>query len=234
MDQITARPRCDDSSASIKSIETSYYRARYYDPAAGRFLNGDPIGFNGDFNFYRYAGNSSTNLVDPLGLQSGATYKIEYDNMKNNPWPMTPNLVPRHLSDCTKKILQPYFPGLNLDGVGLLPRLPGFTKFAPIDVGAITWDNTISYQAGFLSGSAGGLAALGHEITHVQQQSGGLASFLGSYLGDYLKNLLSTGDPAAAYENIRAEKDANQMETRILGDLLRKYGMNDPCKAICQ
>jgi RHS repeat-associated protein len=211
-----------------------FSRARYYDPSTGRFLSEDPIGFNGGFNFYQYVGNSSTNLVDQLGLQSGTTYKLEYDNMKNNPWPATPFLEPRHLSDCAKKILQPYFPGLNLDGVGLMPRLPGFTKFAPIDVAAITWDGTISYQPGFFSGSAGGLAALGHELTHVQQQSSGLGSFLGGYVGDYLKNLLTTGDPAAAYEKTRAEKEANQMETKILGDLLRKFGLNDPCKDFCK
>src|SRR5579884_4247744 len=211
-----------------------FSRARYYDPSTGRFLSEDPIGCNGGFNFYRYVGNSSTNLVDQLGLQSGTTQKLEYDNMKNNPWPMTPFLEPRHLSDCAKKILQPYFPGLNLDGVGLMPRLPGFTKFAPIDVGAITWDGTISYQPGFFSGSAGGLAGLGHELTHVQQQSGGLGSFLGGYVGDYLKNLLTTGDPAGAYEKIRAEKEANQMETKILGDLLKKFGLNDPCKDFCK
>jgi len=216
--------------------ETSlyFYRARFYDPVSGRFLSEDPVGFNGGFNFYRYVGNSAVSLVDQLGLQSGTTYKLEYDNLKNNPWPMTPNLVPRHLSDCAKNTLQPYFPGLNLDGVGLLPRLPGFTNFAPIDVGAITWDGTISYQPGFFSGSAGGLAALGHELTHVQQQSGGLGAFLGGYVGDYLKNLLKTGDPSGSYEKIRAEKEANAMETKILGDLLRKFGLNDPCKDYCK
>jgi len=46
-----------------------YYRARYYDPNAGRFLNGDPLGFAAETNFYRYAGNDVTNLMDPLGLQ---------------------------------------------------------------------------------------------------------------------------------------------------------------------
>jgi len=51
--------------------ETSlyYYRARYYDPQAGRFIAGDPIGFNGEGpNFYQFVRNNSANLVDPLGL----------------------------------------------------------------------------------------------------------------------------------------------------------------------
>ncbi|RKY40027.1 MAG: hypothetical protein DRP85_09390, partial [Candidatus Makaraimicrobium thalassicum] len=45
-----------------------YYRARYYDPTTQRFLSQDPIGFNsGDFNFYRYVGNSPGNFTDPSG-----------------------------------------------------------------------------------------------------------------------------------------------------------------------
>lgn len=46
--------------------ETSlyYYRARYYDLSAGRFLSGDPVGFNAGVNFYSYVGNSPTMLVD--------------------------------------------------------------------------------------------------------------------------------------------------------------------------
>ncbi|HEY6385110.1 MAG TPA: RHS repeat-associated core domain-containing protein [Candidatus Acidoferrum sp.] len=50
--------------------ETSlyYYRARYYDPAAGRFLSEDPTTFEGGINFYDYAWNNASNLVDESGL----------------------------------------------------------------------------------------------------------------------------------------------------------------------
>jgi RHS repeat-associated protein len=50
--------------------ETSlaYNRARYYDPAAGRFLNEDPMRFEGGSNFYAYTRNNSTNYADPSGL----------------------------------------------------------------------------------------------------------------------------------------------------------------------
>ncbi len=45
-----------------------YYRARYYDPRAGRFLQEDPLGFaGGDLNVYRYVLNNPVNLVDPSG-----------------------------------------------------------------------------------------------------------------------------------------------------------------------
>jgi RHS repeat-associated protein len=50
--------------------ETSlyFYRARYYDPAAGRFLSEDPTTFEGGINFYDYVWNNASNLVDESGL----------------------------------------------------------------------------------------------------------------------------------------------------------------------
>jgi len=48
-----------------------YYRARWYDPAVGRFLSEDPIGFaRGDGNLYRYVANDPVNLIDPFGLDA--------------------------------------------------------------------------------------------------------------------------------------------------------------------
>jgi len=44
-----------------------YYRARFYDPEIGRFLNPDPIRFDGGINFYAYANNNPTTLTDPTG-----------------------------------------------------------------------------------------------------------------------------------------------------------------------
>ena len=45
-----------------------YNRARFYDPAAGRFISQDPIGFRGgDQNLYGYVSNRPTVFVDPSG-----------------------------------------------------------------------------------------------------------------------------------------------------------------------
>jgi RHS repeat-associated protein len=45
-----------------------YYRARYYDPISGRFLNEDPVKFAGGINFYEYAENEPSSETDPSGL----------------------------------------------------------------------------------------------------------------------------------------------------------------------
>jgi hypothetical protein len=51
-------------------MRISDYRARYYDPTSGRFLNEDPLSINGDdLNFYRYVGNGPVSFYDPIGWQ---------------------------------------------------------------------------------------------------------------------------------------------------------------------
>ncbi|MGH2509488.1 MAG: RHS repeat-associated core domain-containing protein, partial [Ktedonobacteraceae bacterium] len=44
-----------------------FLRARYYQPAAGRFLERDPVGYAAGSNLYSYVGNDPENSVDPSG-----------------------------------------------------------------------------------------------------------------------------------------------------------------------
>jgi RHS repeat-associated protein len=55
---------------------TLYMRARYYDPATGRFLSPDPIGLLAGPNLYTYVFNSPLRFADPSGLQADGGYWI--------------------------------------------------------------------------------------------------------------------------------------------------------------
>jgi RHS repeat-associated protein len=63
-----------------------FYRARYYSPLLGRFVNEDPMGFGAGVNFYAYALDSPTNLVDPFGLEGEWWNPHSYDFSHYNPW----------------------------------------------------------------------------------------------------------------------------------------------------
>jgi RHS repeat-associated protein len=83
--------------------ETSlyYYRARYYDPASGRFIREDPLRFGaGDPNFFSYVSQDPLNYRDP----SGKTRL--YGNWCGPDWTggMTEQYDPRHASTYKKPI----------------------------------------------------------------------------------------------------------------------------------
>jgi RHS repeat-associated protein len=59
-----------------------YYRARYYDPAPGRFISEDRARFGGGFNFYAYVKNDPIDFIDPTGLKC----------WQSSPWAEIPSL----------------------------------------------------------------------------------------------------------------------------------------------
>jgi RHS repeat-associated protein len=54
--------------AWISSLGLYYYRARFYNPRLGRFMQPDPIGYGGGMNMYAYAEGNPINRTDPTGL----------------------------------------------------------------------------------------------------------------------------------------------------------------------
>src|SRR5947209_3532009 len=101
-----------------------YYRARYYNPNAGRFLSEDPLGLNAGMDFYSYVSNNPSNLVDPFGLTS--TCGGCKDKNKNPINPAIQKLIDdsyKTYEDCFRK------------GLGIKGTLKDFFKDVVKDLG---------------------------------------------------------------------------------------------------
>jgi RHS repeat-associated protein len=89
----------------------TYYRARWYDPRAGRFISEDPLSFAaGDVNLNRYVGNGATLWVDPSGM-AGQPSRDDMASAMMAPlaWAQANNAVPKGDKHCGNLVFEQVF-----------------------------------------------------------------------------------------------------------------------------
>jgi len=62
-----------------------YYRARYYEPDIGRFLQTDPIRYAAGLNLYTFVDNNPVNWIDPWGLCKEGS-PLDYSKLTTGDW----------------------------------------------------------------------------------------------------------------------------------------------------
>lgn len=172
-----SRPLGWPEETVAENPQASYYRARYYDPASGRFVSEDPASFlSGGVNFYGYVENSPLGFKDPNGLQAQ---------------PDAPCCDPKKMKDGLKQ-LQQAFSGATAGKSTIFqkyaPCLQNLANHPDVKCGPPPKDHpkTCGYHNDFspstvfitpngsrgLGGCPGVKATLAHEMVHACYQSG--------------------------------------------------------------
>jgi len=70
-----------------EELNLYHYRARMYDPMAGRFLGRDPIGYTGSrFGLYAFLRSGPMTTLDPTGLKQISIFAVQYEDDDLHPF----------------------------------------------------------------------------------------------------------------------------------------------------
>jgi RHS repeat-associated protein len=106
------------SQVRLPEIGLYYYKARYYSPHLGRFIETDPIETADNQNLYGYVANDPVNLTDPTGTQAAPATpqppppSIPDIVVTGSRWVFDNTFGPGTLYD--RAIVVPFYSGLDL------------------------------------------------------------------------------------------------------------------------
>lgn len=125
---------------------------------------------------------------------------------------------PRRLPEPARKLLAPFFPGIDLERICIYESIPWYVRGAP--QGYADRRQIYLMPGAYRVDSIEGLALLAHELAHCRQyQKHGTWGFRARYLASYFKNRLRGMSRREAYLNIPFEIEAREIEARVARDL---------------